>query len=471
MLQCATVRARFIVAMLVLASLASAETIRLKNGRKIVADQVRENNGRVEYEIGDNHFAIPKSLVEAVDAGGVPVANPAADLPAFTPSEELDHAKDLSFSVLREGRVDPEALVAVERSGNPNLAALGFFTAARHEFERGNREQARFYLERALGFLPDNSIVLTHLAAVLVQLGRGSEALAFAQRAARLSPDSADAHAVLGFAYFTSDKSREAVRAWKRSLQLRPDPTVEKAIARAEREISAETSFSQRESGHFTLRFEGSRTSESLGRAVLAVLETHFDDLVRELSVSPRVSIPVILYTDQAFFDVTQAPAWTGAVNDGKLRLPVDGVASVTPEMARVLKHELAHSFITQVSRGRCPQWLHEGIAQLLEPRTSAPNGRVLAQLFAKRRQIPLNLLESSFMHFSTTQAQVAYAEALAAAEYIRDTYGVSDLQRILVRIGDGSSTEAALRATVHSGYADLEEQVAKYLKERYGVD
>ena len=69
-----------------------------------------------------------------------------------------------------------------------------------------------------------------------------------------------------------------------------------------------------------------------------------------------------MLYTEQAFFDVTQAPSWSGAVNDGKLRIPVQGLDSVTSDLARVLKHELAHSFINQLTGGRCPQWLNEGL-------------------------------------------------------------------------------------------------------------
>jgi tetratricopeptide (TPR) repeat protein len=472
LLEFANVSTRIILLLLVAVSLAPAETIRLKNGRKILADRVRENNGRIEYEVGDNVFAIPQSLVEGIDAGGVPlVSNPAAEVPAFTPSEELDPKKALTFSVIRHGRVDPEALAAVERSGNASLAAMGFFNAARHEYEHGNREQSRFYLGRALTFLPDNTVVLIRLATVLVQLGRAAEAVQYAERAARLAPDSPDAHAALGMAYFSSDRSQEAVRAWKRSLQLRADPTVEKFLAKAERELTAEARYAQRESGHFTLRYEGSHSAESLGRSVLAVLESQYDDLVRDLGVAPRASIPVILYTDQAFFDVTQAPAWAGAVNDGKLRLPIDGVTSVTPEMARVLKHELVHSFVNYLSRGRSPQWLQEGLAQLLEPRTSAEHGRVLALLFARGRHIPLKVLEGSFMRLSTTQAQVAYAESLVAAEYIRDTYGLSDLQRILARIGEGSSPESAVRATVHSDYAGLEDDIARYLKSRYGVD
>ena len=61
---------------------------------------------------------------------------------------------------------------------------------------------------------------------------------------------------------------------------------------------------------------------------------------------------------------------------------------SVNAEMARVLKHELAHSFINQVSHARCPQWLHEGIAQLIEPKSLGSNGRPLARLFAAEREI-----------------------------------------------------------------------------------
>jgi hypothetical protein len=141
----------------------------------------------------------------------------------------------------------------------------------------------------------------------------------------------------------------------------------------------------------------------------------------------------------------------------------------MTPELARVLKHELAHSFITQLSGGRCPPWLHEGIAQFLEPKTLGGDGHQLSLLYKAQREIPLNALEGSFQNFSGGQAYVAYAESLAAVSYINDSYGMSDVQRILQRISQGSSTEAALRATIHSDYGQFETDLAKYLADRYG--
>jgi len=45
----------------------------------------------------------------------------------------------------------------------------------------------------------------------------------------------------------------------------------------------------------------------------------------------------------------------------------------------------------------------------------------------------------------------------------------MGDIQRILQLLSQGSSTEAALRATIHSDYGQLEAEVAKYLCDKYG--
>jgi len=78
-------------------------------------------------------------------------------------------------------------------------------------------------------------------------------------------------------------------------------------------------------------------------------------------------------------------------------------------------------------------------------------------------------VLEASFMRLSGGKAALAYAESLAAVSYINDAYGMGDIQRLLQRLGEGSSTEAALRATIHSDYGQFESEIARYLKDKYG--
>jgi len=451
---------------------ASADVIHLKNGRTIWADQIRENKDRVEYDLGDDTYAIPKSSVERIDAGGAAPghAGESGNAPDITPpAPSFNHEADVAEKVIRDGKVDTDALGSIAQAANPELAATAYFLAGKHESDRGNFPQAKRYYESALRFQPDNSTLLIYYAACLMRTGHAAEALSYAQHAASIAPNSADAVAMLGFVQFASDHTPDAIRSWKKSLTLRPDATVSQYLARAERESTAESDFSQRESSHFNLHFEGRDTSETFRRDLLATLDAEYDDLVRDLGYSPHNNIAVTLYTQQAFFDVTRAPSWTGALNDGKLRIPISGVQRITPELARVLKHELTHSFISQMSSNRCPTWLNEGIAQIEEGRSAASYGHQLAKLFAAGNEIPFNMLEGSFMSFSTPEAVVAYTESLAATEYIRDAYGMSEITRILERIAQGSSTEAALRATVHSDYRQLQDEMTRKLKERYG--
>ena len=393
-----------------------ADTIHLKNGRTIVADRVRENGNRYEYEIGEDTYAIPKSSVDHVDAGGLPTHSPGgarvADLPSFIPADSLAAEGDLVGKIIKEGKIDTDALSKLESRGNAELSATADFIAGKFEFDHGNINQARQYFESALRYQADNSTILIYYAAVLVRSGNASQAVAYAQRAVRSAPESPDAYTMLGYAQFASDHTKEAIASWKRSLALRPDTAVQQFLSKAEREQNAETEFSQGESAHFTLHYEGHQTSEALRAQILQALESDYEDLVRDLGSPPRDNILVTLYTEQAFFDVTHAPTWSGAMNDGKLRIPISGLSSLTPELAHVLKHELAHSFITQLSGGRCPPWLHEGIAQFLEPKSLGGEGHQLAQWFRSQHNIPLNVLEGSFLQFSGTEAYVAYAES-----------------------------------------------------------
>jgi tetratricopeptide (TPR) repeat protein len=460
---------------MMLCSAASADTIHLKNGRTILADHVRENGNRYEYDIGDDSYAIPKASVDRVEAGGMPAvaassAIKGGDLPVFVPSESLVNEGELPKTIVKDGKVDADAVAKLEGKGNAELSATADFIAGKFEFEHGNVEQSRRYFESALRFQPENSTVLVYYAALLVRTGNATQALTYAQRAVRAAPDSPDAYTVLGYAQQACDRTKDAVISWKHSLDLRPDATVQQYLAKAQREQNVEGDFAQRESSHFVLHYEGKQTSEVFRGQIMAALESDYDDLARDLGTPPRDNILVTLYTEQAFFDVTRAPSWTGALNDGKLRIPINGLSSMTSDLARVLKHELTHSFINQLSAGRCPTWLNEGIAQLEEQKSLGGDGRQLGQLFKSQRDIPLNVLEGSFMRFSGGEAYVAYAESLAAVSYINDTYGMGDIQRILQRLSEGNSTEAALRATIHSDYGQLESEIGKYLGDKYGA-
>jgi len=146
----------------------------------------------------------------------------------------------------------------------------------------------------------------------------------------------------------------------------------------------------------------------------------------------------------------------------------VQGLTDVTPELGRVLKHELTHSFVGQKSHARAPTWLQEGIAQYMEGRRSSSSAADLVDAAAQGAVPPFDALEGSWMGLSGDNAAFAYAWALAAVESIIDQGGVSDISRLLDRVATAPSTETALRDTLRLSYADLQQQTVAYLKRAY---
>ena len=49
------------------------------------------------------------------------------------------------------------------------------------------------------------------------------------------------------------------------------------------------------------------------------------------------------------------------------------------------------------------------------------------------------------------------------------DGKAAGEVQHILERLSQGSGTEAALRSAVHSDYRQLQEEMTRWLADRYG--
>ena len=96
-------RFRCPILVLLAALSARADVIHLKNGRTIWADQVREdkNKDRVEYDVGEDTYAIPKSSIDRIDAGGGRTcpfgSGRSAAVPDFTPpAPTFQQAEDVA---------------------------------------------------------------------------------------------------------------------------------------------------------------------------------------------------------------------------------------------------------------------------------------------------------------------------------------------------------------------------------------
>jgi tetratricopeptide (TPR) repeat protein len=467
--------------LLVAATFLAADTIVLKNGRRIVAEAVTDDGEHVAYQTPAGQMSVPKSIVARVEhndfsysTGARASSEPPVSAPQLEPVlgyQDVarlavhDNAIDFAYVAYLESEARSGSSIPVEKVAAAHHAAAQFLIG------KGDTGDAINQYRQALIFAPDNVGLLLNLAVLYLKQSQFTAAVDPLDHARRFAPDPTPAAAavakLMGWAYYGANKMDLAIQEWRRAERLRPDPEVEQALLKAQRDKSEEENYREGETSHFSLKYSGSAQPD-LARGILTALEQDFQDLESQFGYMPPESIGVILYTGQAFADITRAPSWVGALNDGRIRIPVQGLSDVTPELARVLKHELTHSFVGQKSHGRAPAWLQEGTAQWMEGRRSSNAAGPLLDAAAQGAMPPLSSMEGSWMALSGNSVAFAYAWSLAVVESIVQAGGVIDISRLLDRIATAASTEAALGEILRLDYPQLQQQTVDYLRETY---
>jgi hypothetical protein len=459
-----------------------ADTIYLKSGRKITATHVVQENGQVSYETSAGRFSFPASIVDRVthddsspiSTAGTP-ADRAANLPIAPPTALAALANDPAASAaVRDGSIDIDLLSKLESeaAANPTPTVVARLVAAESavahfEISVGDFEQAVAHYNVGLRFDPDNIGLLLESAYLHLKRSEYTAAMDLLDRARSIDPNSAEVAKLSGWGYYGLNRAADAVTQWKRAMELKPDEETKNALEKAERDAQEEAEYHEGETTHFRLKYNGVATPE-LAQQVLRTLESEFEEISATLNYNPPEPIGVILYTNQTFMDITRAPSWSGALNDGRIRVPVEGLSSMTVELARVLKHELTHSFVAQKTGGRCPVWLQEGIAQYMEGKRSRVNAGSLTAAFESHMEFSLLSYETSWLNLPRDAASNAYAWSLAVVEEIVTENGVDDLERILERLAAGSSAEDAIHAVLHEDYSELMLSTAQFLRKAY---
>lgn len=327
----------------------------------------------------------------------------------------------LGAAIVAAAQRDPEAA----RLSRDGWAAL----------DAGRPREAAEAFERALG--RDRSTPRIYLGAGLAAYleRRDGDALAFLARALRLDADLNDARLLLGRVLYRRGDLAGAIRAYERLVARDPAAFAEEAAVLDgwRREQALQRTLEQRVGRFFTVSFQGpadatlaDRTLEELERAywrIGGVLQTH-----------PLEPIPVVLYTNEQFADITRSPSWAAGSYDGTIRVPMRGALDDPAELSRVLAHEFTHALIRTIAPAGVPTWLSEGLATALERDVAAdperPAGVVL---------LPLELLEGPFTAFDPDRASLAYLTSAVAARRLLDTAGGVAVTNLLRDLGGGA--------------------------------
>lgn len=379
---------------------AAADLIVLTNGSTIVADRAWYEGSQIRYEKNGGVYGLPRVLVQRL-----------------------------------EQQADPSA------TADPELAR------AAQRLDAGDAEEAVRLARKVIARNPLSLPALQLEARACLSLRDAAGAQDAASRAVRLDERNAQSQALLGDALALRGDRPGAQARYRRSIELRPDPAVGRKLAEV-----APAPPRPPQGAEFRIRYDGG-VNEPLGIAVLQALTEAHAEFARRLGFDPDGPISVVLQAEADFHD-GRVPGWAEGINDGTIRVPVRGLEAPTPRLLKVLRHELAHSFLAARTGGNCPTWLQEGVSQWLEGGDPTREDLALAK---RGRLIPLLSLEAPFNALSEEDATVAYAESLSAVAHIIRRRGEAGVVRLINALGDRLPAEEALPVSLALSYGEFQ--------------
>ena len=332
--------------------------------------------------------------------------------------------------------------------------------------ERFDQAVTRFAEARRLG---DRAEIQRGLGYAYYRLGNLDLARGLLEQAVAGGDADVETYLTLGRIYLERHDQERALAMLDQAIASGADrPGLAATVERLRRDAETERGFQSLGSSHFVLKFDGHENIPA-GRVVLNALEDAYRRVGARFAYYPLERLEVILYGDEEFREVTNSPHWSGAVYDGRIKLPVGGLARGSERIARTLRHEYAHAAIVTLSRGRAPVWLNEGLAQVAEESEDRGRaGRVRMALDAGELA-PLSTLESGFTQLGRDDASLAYAEAYFAAEYLLRSKGSYNVRRLLETLATAPSIDDAFRQALSVEYAEFERRFHADVARRLG--
>ena len=303
------------------------------------------------------------------------------------------------------------------------------------------------------------------------------EAFRYAKEAVRQDPKNVEAYFLLGELYYLEQELEKAKENWQHALKLAPSrEDIRQRLKKLGSETKLEKDLSRSDTYPFVVRFAEGQAPVGLG-GLRELLRETYRKVGQDFQYFPDHPITVILYPEGDFEKVRGVSHSIGGLYDGKIRLPLvsgtglpaGSLAGTVPdtgfafqELKRTLWHEYTHALVHDLSKGRCPIWLNEGIAGLQEVRIQKLDLSAAQAAVKGGKLFPWNQLWNR--PYDPATLDLLYGQSYLVAQYLVDRWSFSRLVSLLKRLGEGASIAEALQAEYRIDPATLEKNWLSWL-------
>jgi hypothetical protein len=352
----------------------------------------------------------------------------------------LDAGAPIKIRYALAGESVPCYKVTVEIGGK---TLEGFMPASAiaglDEFEKGLREASWPDPEKVLGSIKAAAQQMTSLggatlantqAAALIESSQPGKALELLENELRVKNDPTTL-ALAGVAAWRSDDPQRALVYWKNSLDMQPNPDLERLYRRVEKEATGDQSTAKLFGLRVLLRYDATFVPVETARQMVSALDSELLRISDTLGCTAEERLVAIVQSREAYHKSTDAAEWNGGQFDGRIRVPVAGGQGMDAPLLRIFAHETTHACLSMM--GHWPAWFQEGLAQKLSGDSLTPALRAKLEKMAKDNRLPrLENLHQDWSRLDTDHAVAAYALSLAAIEMFYESYAAYGIRNLV---------------------------------------
>ena len=283
-------------------------------------------------------------------------------------------------------------------------------------------------------------------------------------------PKEAPAYELLGdIEYFGQNNLSAAIEAYEQAYLLGRNSRVQQKLEKLGKEQKIKSRFAEYMDEHFVIHYKRSEKFE--GSQIRDFLRDSYRSVSHDFGYYLNYKTTVILYDKDEYEAIEKMPHWSGALYDGKIRIPIYGVKAKAENLHKFIQHELTHVFIIDMSANHCPVWLHEGLAQYEENKI-IPIDLVLFKTAARRNELfSWNDLQKGVAGIADqSKAVLFYHQSYMMATYLIDKYRFVKIKQLLLAMAKGQSLEDAFQATYGMSSADFMAKWNKEVQAQFGA-